>query len=169
MKKLTLSTLEVLNILAWENQLSKEKMDAIPLKVRYGLKKFTNKIVADGKSFEEIRDTEIEKIQGAYSSDEKSYDVEEVVKDENGEVMKDEDGKDMVRTNRKVKEEYLEEYNLALEALNDKLTEILKETNEYEVNPINIEEVVNNLPDDTPLEFDDINILDAIFSPNEEA
>ena len=166
MKELTLNNLEVLNVIAWYNQLNKDKLDAIPMKIRFNLKKFMAVIANDAKSFEEFRDAELKKIQDKFGTDEKSYEREEVVKGDDGEPILDENGNEQTRTIRKVKDEYFSEYEDDVNKCNEKLAEILNEKNTYKINSYDIDSMVDNLPDDTPLEFDDINILDAIFSDN---
>ena len=161
MKKLTITNFEALNIASWNAQLTKEKLDAMPLKIRYYLKKLTSKLMPDIQEFESFRDTEYQKLQDKYNNDEMSYNAEETTTDE--------DGNEKKQTVRKIKDDYLDEYQKEVNSLNEKLIEILSEKNTYECNTVDIDDIVENLPEDTPLEFDDINMIDAIFSENGEA
>jgi hypothetical protein len=156
--------METLNVVVWANQLSKEKMDAIPLKVKYALKKIVSKLDPDAKAFEEFRNQEFERIRNKYFTDEKSYKKTETVMDENDEPVVDENGIEQTREILVVKDEFLNDYQDEIKLLNEKLNEILLEKNTYEYNKCDIEDMVNNLPDDTPLEWDDINLLDALFT-----
>ena len=160
----TITTMETLNVVAWANQLSKEKTDAIPLKVKYALKKIVAKLDPDAKAFEEFRNQELERIRDKYFTDEKSYKKTETVMDENDEPVKDENGVEQTREMLVIKDEYLHDYQDEIQMLNEKLNEILVDKNIYEYNSCNIEDMVNSLPDNTPLEWTDIDILDALFT-----
>lgn len=162
MKK-ELYTIETLNITKWFNEMSQEKKDALPLKVHYYLKKAVNVMADDVKSFEELRDSEMQKIRDIYFSEEKSDECDVPMKDDNGEIMKDPDGNEVTEKGRKIKPEYEEAYNDAIQMLDDKLKEILFEKNTYEYKKADVGEMIENLPDDSPLKNTDIDIIDAIF------
>ena len=163
MKK-ELTTLETLNIVAWANQLTKEKMDVIPLKIKYALKKVITKLDPDVKAFEEFRNGEFDRIRNKYFNDEKSERKMETITDENDDPIFDENGAEQTREVLVIKDEYLHDYQDEIQILNEKLNEILIERNTYEYNTCDIEDMVNNLPDDTPLEWTDIEILDELFT-----
>lgn len=169
MKKIELSNLEAINTFYWYNQLTPEKIEAIPIKVRFALKRAMAKIMPDVKEFETFRDDEVKKFHDSYSTDEKSYGAIEPILDNDGNTIKDENGVEQTQTVRKVRDEYLEDFKAEGHKLDEKLTEILKETNVYEYNSADIDGMVENLPDDTPLEWNDINILDALLTDNGEA
>lgn len=162
MKK-ELYMIECLNITKWFNELSQEKKDSLPLKTHYYLKKAVNALASDVKSFEELRDNEMQKIRDIYFSDEKSDECDVPKMDENGEPMKNTNGKIVTEKGRKVKPEFEESYKDAIDMLDNKLKEILFEKNTYEYNKADVGEMVENLPDDTALKNTDIDIIDAIF------
>lgn len=162
MKK-ELFLIEAINITGFYNNMSEEKRNALPLKVYYGLKKVVNKLHSDVSQFEEFRNDEIKKIRDIYFSDEKSEETDVPKVDENGEPVLDNDGSQVTEVGRKIKDEYIDEYKIAMDTLNEKLQEIVMEKNTYEYNWVDIAGMVENLPDDTPLTKDDIDILDAIF------
>lgn len=162
MKK-ELYTIETINITKWFNELSQEKRDALPLKVHYYLKKAVNSMADDVKSFEELRDGEMQKIRDIYFSEEKSDECDVPQTDDNGEQIKDADGNPVTEKGRKIKPEYEEAYRDALDALDEKLKEILFEKNTYEYKKADVGEMIENLPDDSPLKNTDIDIIDAIF------
>ena len=160
----TITTLETINVVAWANQLPKEKMDAIPLKIKYAIKKLVAKLEPDAKAFEEFRNQEIEKIREKYFTDDKCDHKTETVMDDNGDPVVDENGVEETRELLVVKDEYMNDYQDEIQILNEKLNEILMEKNTYEYNSCDIEAMVQNLPDDSPLEWDDVNMLDALFT-----
>lgn len=169
MKNLTISNLEVLNIVAWYSQLSDKKQSELPMKLRFYLKKFITKISEDAKEFEVFRDQEVKNLQNKYSSDEKSHEEASPVLDNDGNPVVEDDGTNKTEMIRKVNDEFIEEYQLDVQNLNSKISELLNDKNTYEVTTYDIEKMVEGLPDDTALEFEDINILDAIFTDNGEA
>lgn len=162
MKK-ELYTIETINITKWFNELPQDKKDALPLKVHYYLKKAVNVMADDVKSFEELRDNEMQKIRDIYFSEEKSDECDVPKNDDNGEPLKDADGKIITEKGRKIKPEYEESYKDAIEALDEKLKEILFEKNTYEYKKADVGEMIENMPDDSPLKNTDIDIIDAIF------
>lgn len=154
---------ETINIIAWANQLTEEKVNALPIKVRWALKKATSKIAPDVKEFEEFRSKLVQDLQDEYfNSDEKSADVVRDVVDENGDPMFDETGAAVTETLRQVKEEYMDEFNAKVAEINEKLAEVASERNEYDITGIDMDAFVDSLPDDTPLEFRDIEMLNFI-------
>ena len=163
MKK-TLTTLDVLNIIAWNNSLTQEKLNAIPLKIRFALKKAIGHMMPDVKQFEEFRDEELKKIQSGYIDNGKTEEVVETIKDKDGNPILDENGAERTQSVQKIKDEYTSEYQGRINELNKKLGEIVMEKTTYEYNGANIVEMVENLPDDTPLAFEDIDMLDALLS-----
>lgn len=155
--------IESINIIKYFNNLTEEKKNALPLKVYYNLKKVISKMTPDVQQFEEFRDNELQKIKEAYFVDEKSDECMIPKLDAEGNEMKDADGNVITEAGRKLKAEYEESYRYAINALEENLREIVKEKNVYEYNYVDVAEMVDNLPDDTPLDTLDIDILDAIF------
>lgn len=64
---------------------------------------------------------------------------------------------------RQVKDEYLDAYQVAISALNANLEDIVKEKHDYEYKGADIDALVESLPDDTALTFEDLNMLDIIL------
>lgn len=165
MKK-ELYLLEALTITDYFNNLTKEKKDALPLKVYYTLKKAVKKMSDDVTQFTEVRDEEIQKIRDNYFSNEKSEETMIPKIDNDGNPVLDNDGNQVTEAGRKIKEEYIGEYTEAMRNLETKLNEIAHEKNIYEYNSVDIGEMVANLPNNTPLEASDLDILDEIFTEN---
>ena len=53
----------------------------------------------------------------------------------------------------------MEEYDNKVQELNGKLQELLAEKNEYSIHTVDMDTFVEELPKDTALEFDDIEIF----------
>ena len=147
-----LNTLEVVNIVSYVNNvMTEEQINAIPTKVKWYLKKNMDKIRPTAKKFEDFRADEVAILQKEFFTDEKSTEYTETQKDGNGvehEVPM-----------RKVKDEYMDDYKEAVNKLNVKLQEILDEENEFNLSTIDFDAFVESLPDDSPIDFDCLNIL----------
>lgn len=159
----TFNTLEALNIVGFNNQLTEEKNAAMGLKIRWALKNAIAIILPDAQKFEEFRDAEIQKIRDEYFGDEKSEEITRQKKDENGEPILDKDGKEVEETVRQIKDEFIDAYQITMSKLQQELNDILMEKHEYEYKGINIDAFVESLPDDTVLTFEDVNMIDAIL------
>lgn len=156
----TFNTLETLNIVSFiNNNMSESQIKELPTKVRWNLKKNMDKLIPTAKRFEEFRDELIKELQTNYFNDEKSYEYTETKRDDDGNPILNEDGVEETTQMRKIKDEYQEEYEAALQELNGKLQEILGEKSDYEINVINMDAFVDSLPDDTKIDYDCLSIL----------
>ena len=166
MKK-TFRLIDVINIVNFFNTLLPEKKDALPLKTHYTLKKAVDKMKDDAIRFDEFKKEEIEKLQALWFTDDKSDECE-IPHEENGQQLLDNDGNPVMDHGRRIKPEYQKEYGSAVSDLEKKLNEILLETTTYEYSGIDIGELIDNLPDDTPLKNSDIDMLDTILGDSND-
>ena len=156
----TFSMIETLNIVSYiNNNMSEDQVKELPTKVRWNLKKNMDKLVSAAKRFEDFRDELIKELQTKYFNDEKSYEYTETKKDDNGNPVLNADGAEETVQMRKVKDEYQEEYEAAIQELNSKLQEILGEKSDYEINTIDMDAFVDSLPNDTKIDYDCLSIL----------
>ena len=162
-KTLNITNFEAINIVAFYNQLTQEKLDALPQKTAWWLLRAVKKIQPDVKDFEDFRNDKIKAVQEEYFGEEKSIETAVTKLDENGNPVLDESGAEMTEPGRKVKKEYEEEYQAAIEKLNTDIQEILMEKNEYVVNTVNMDDVVEALPDNNALTTQDLQMIDAII------
>lgn len=169
MKK-DLYVIEALNVVNWYRQLTTEKLNKLDFKIRWSLKKAVAKLTPDAAEFEKMRDEEVKQLQEKwFSSDEKSEVANVPVLDDNGNEVKDEEGIVQTQEVRKVKEEFMDEYQSEVHELQDKLNEILySEKNTYEYNSADVDTFVQNLEDPSPLDFSDLELLDALLTDNGE-
>lgn len=159
-KTKTFSTIEVVNVVAYlTDTMTEEQAKELPTKFRWNLKKNMEKFAPVAKRFEEFRDELIKELQASYFNDEKSYEYLETKKDENGNPVLNEEGAEETVPMRKIKDEYFDEYEKAITELNNKLQEILAERNDYDINVVDMDTFVDNLPDDAKIDFDCLNIL----------
>ena len=155
----TFTVLEVYNIIQYLNNLQENQVKELPTKMRWYLKKNMDKLTPIAKSFEEFRDGLVKELHDNYFNDEKSYEYAEVKRDEDGNPILKDDGTEETTQMRKVKDEYFDEYNMAISELNAKLNEILREQNDIEIATVDLDEFVESLPDDSPLDFDSLAVL----------
>jgi hypothetical protein len=137
-KTITINNLTAVNETAWYKDAS-SRLAILPVKIRWQLKKNMNALNKLANEFEEFKISLEEELRNKYVSDEYSYDAE------NGE--------------RKVKEEYLEEYRAAVTDINQKLYEVLSEEEEITLNVIDMDALMEALPDDAPLNDSDFDML----------
>ena len=147
MKK-ELYNIEIINLLPAINKVleDKEKTKDMPIKFRWALKKNLHAFSSNAKSFDEFKQELVDELQSEYFNDEKSHE----------ETMETDEG---TQEFRKINDEYMDEYKAKVEELNEKLRELLGEKNEYEIHTYNMDDFVANLPNDTALEFDDIELF----------
>lgn len=153
---------EVVNIVGFFNNLKKETMDEIPLKIKWYLKRAVDQMLPDCKRFEEFRATEVEKLNKVYFDEEHSI-TEMVAKtDDDGNPIIDGEGNEITEETRKVKPEYLEEYQNTVKEINKKLEEIMLEKNTYEYNSLNIDDYIDVI-DEKKIDFETLSTIDAIL------
>lgn len=147
MKK-ELYNIEIINLLPAINKVleDKEKTKDMPIKFRWALKKNLQAFSSTVNSFNEFKQELVDELQNEYFNDEKSHE----------ETMETEEG---TQEFRKINDEYMDEYKAKVEELNEKLRELLGEKNEYEIHTYDIDDFVANLPDDTALKFEDIELF----------
>lgn len=127
-KKITknISVLVALNETAWYEQ-KKEDINSLSATARLALKRNMRKLQEVAKDFYELRDELEGAIREKYSSDDMSVDTEI-------------DGPDGTKQpGRKVKDEYLEEFQKEQQEMQTKLDNLLAETEDVEFITINLE------------------------------
>ena len=155
------STLEILNIVAFINAFTSnsEKIDCLPLKFKWNLSKNFKRLAPIAQDYEAFRDKEIQEMQKAWFDEEHSDEFMQPKLDADGNPMKDESGAEITEPARKIKDEFIDEYIKVRDDLNKRLTEIVSESNMVEITTVDFDEFVDNLPDDTKLDIQDLNML----------
>lgn len=136
--------IEVLNIVSYVNQMSKQTTDALPLKFRWYLKKNVDTLLPIAATYETFRNEQIKKLRDNWFNDTYS---EEYIDEKTKEPM------------RKIKDEYLDRYQKEAAGLNQKLSEIANEENDVEIVVVDFDELIGNLPDNSAISFDDLVML----------
>lgn len=171
MKK-NIMTAAVINVVGYFNNSDQEelkkKMECLPTKMRWYLRKNLNAFSAVAKEFEDFRNDLVKELQEKWFSDEYSEEFVQTKTDEEGNPVLDEKGAEVTETMRKIKDEYMDDYEKAVAEVNKKLTEIAGEVNEVTISPIDVDAFVETLPDDSPIDIDFLDVM-SIFQDNGEA
>lgn len=158
MKKI-FKNIEVLNIVAYVNQMPKEKADELPLKFRWNLKKNMDKLRPIAEAYENFRNEQVQQIQGKWFDEEHSEEFMQTKLDDEGKPIVDADGNEVTEPMRKIKKEFMDDYTKDVNELNAKLNEIAYEDNEVEISTVDFDAFIDALPDESKIDFDDITML----------
>ena len=158
MKKI-FKNIEVLNIVAFINQMPKEKADELPLKFRWNLKKNFDKLRPIAESYENFRDEQLKQFQSKWFDEEHSYEFMQTKIGVDGKPELDADGNEVTEPARKIKDEFMDAYKEDVGEINAKLNEIAYEDNEIEIIAYDFDALIDTLPEDSKLDFDDLTML----------
>lgn len=158
MKKI-FKNIEVLNIVAYVNQMPKEKADELPLKFRWNLKKNIDKLRPIAEAYENFRNEQVQQLQAKWFDEEHSEEFMQTKLDAEGKPMVDADGNEVTEPMRKIKEEFMDDYTKDVNELNAKLNEIAYEDNEVEISTVDFDAFIDALPKESKIDFDDITML----------
>jgi len=152
----TLQTIEVLNIVAFlDDAIKTKKIDELSIKARWAIKKSLKELAEIDSKFKEFKEELESNFKDSYfMNDEKSEPTKLTQKDENGQ--------DIEVDGRKVKAEFMAEYNQALEDMNAKLREVLFDENDVAINVFDVDSEIDKLSDDSQFTFEDLEML-SIF------
>lgn len=140
------STLEIINIVAWYKQArenEKKPLSELPLKWQWILKKNISAMNTVAENFNSFRDEAEKSLREEFATDEKSI----IDTDENGQEI------------RRVKDEFLSDFQEKTNEFNKRLGEIIAEMNTIEITTINIDELIDSVGDTSNLTIDDLDIL----------
>jgi hypothetical protein len=83
-------------------------------------------------------------------------------RDVDGNAVLDEDGNPVLEEGRTVKPEFMDEYKEKIDEINKSIREVLAEESEYDFKELNVEEIIDKLPEDTKIELSDIEMISLI-------
>ena len=130
----TIPMIAAVNEVAWYVQ-EKDTLSVLSVKARWNLKKNMKELDNIASQFHEFKTNLEEELRAKYTTDEKSN--ETVLEDGN--------------IGRKVKDEYLEDYQKDVEEMNAKVSELLYEDEEVNLYVIDMDEEVERMADDADL------------------
>lgn len=162
----TFTTLEILNIVAFINQFTtnEEKMDSLPLKFKWNLSKNLKKLAPIAQEYDAFREKELQALQTTWFNEEHSDEIMQPKIGLDGNPELDESGAEITEPARKIKDEFLDDYRATVNELNGKLNEIAMEQNDVELSCVDFDEFVENLPDNTKLDIQELTMLSFMDS-----
>lgn len=154
------TTFELVNVYAYFNtEFPAEQAKELPTKIRWNLKRNLEKIAPIAKGFEEFRDNLLEELQKEWFVPEKTDEVMQTKMDENNNPVLDENGNEVTEKMMKIKDEFMDDYQDAVNLLNSKLQEILLESNEIDILSVDLDAFVDSVSNDSAITFDSLNML----------
>ena len=139
-----LSINDIYKIVGSVLKMDEDKKEKLPLKLRWKLENNITKMKPIAMNFEKTIASVSESINKNFFND-----PEKTIR------IVNEDGSEVA----KIKDEYIETYKKEVEDLNGQLVEIASEEREIDIQTYDIDSFIDSLPDDTPLTFDDLKIL----------
>ena len=165
-KDVTLQLIEVMNICAWynnfftkEDENGKSKLKSLPLRTQWNLQQNIKQLSADAEAFEKFRNDAIGDVQKDYAGDDKSEMVDVTDVDANGNPITDEEGNMQTHQERRVKAEFIDEYNKKINPVNDELVKMLSEEKTYSLAAIDLDAIID--ADNGVIELSDLDMLSA--------
>lgn len=163
----TFKVYEIVALMNWYEGFYESKLKELPIKTQWLLDKNIGAIAVDARDFMTFREGIMKKIQEKYFTDEKAEDFEAEQKDEKGNVVKDENGKVVMQKLKKVKDEFLKEYQKELEGINKELESVASEEKDYTISLIDVDDLIEKLPDGSDIDIDDLNMIAAFSKGND--
>ena len=149
-------------IIRWFNSFREERIKTMPIKVQWNLLSNIKLLEPSVQKFEEFREGLLKGLQDEYFGEEKSDEDMIPQRDADGNTVLDEDGNPVLEEGRTVKPEFMDEYREKIEEINKSIREVLAEETEYDFKEINVEEIIDKLPEDTKVELSDIEMMSLI-------
>lgn len=147
----------------------KSRMNCLSIQAKWAIKKNCNAFNSFTDAYYSVRNDLIESIRKEYFSDEKSEECEVLQKDDAGNEILDENGHPLKTMDRQVKQEYMADYQSEISKSDQKLQEILSDTNDVEIVVIDLDKEIENIPESHQfdLTMEDLDVLN-IFNINKQ-
>lgn len=152
----TLMTIEIINIVAFlNNAIETKKIDELGVKFRWAIKKSMKELVEVDNKFRELKEELESGLKEEFFMNDEKSELTTI-------TQKGEDGQDVPIEVKKVKDNYMDEYNRRLDEINSKLREVLYDTNDVTISVVDVDSEIEKLSDDTAFTFEDLEML-SIF------
>ncbi len=130
----------------WFNDFRQERIKSLPIKTQWNLLQIIKLFEQKIQDYEVFENELIGDIQKEYTTEEKA-----IKKEDNDRVI------------WQIKDEFLEEYRKKISKIqDDELTPLLNEKYTYTFNSIDVNEILENLQNDTKIILNDLEMLDFI-------
>lgn len=144
-KDITLKTYEIVALDNWYAGFYENKISELPISIQWRLAQNMAVVIKNLSSFYKFREDLVGKIRQKFFNDEKAETVEI-------------DGVEQL----KVKEEFLDDYKNEVNKVNKELEKIGSEENTFTITEIDVDALVDGLPDTSTLTIKDISMI-AVF------
>lgn len=149
----TLMTIEIINIVAFlNNAIETKKIDELGVKFRWAIKKSMKELVEVDNKFRELKEELESGLKEEFFMNDEKSELTTI-------TQKGEDGQDVPIEVKKVKDNYMDEYNRRLDEINSKLREVLYDTNDVTISVVDVDSEIEKLSDDTAFTFEDLEML----------
>lgn len=149
----TLMTIEIINIVAFlNNAIETKKIDELGVKFRWAIKKSMKELVEVDNKFRELKEELESGLKEEFFMNDEKSELTTI-------TQKGEDGQDVPIEVKKVKDNYMDEYNRRLDEINGKLREVLYDTNDVTISVVDVDSEIEKLSDDTAFTFEDLEML----------
>lgn len=148
----TIPVIAAVNEVAWYGQ-EKDKLNDLSVKTRWNLKKNIKELDKIAAQYHEFRNELDTQLREKYSNDEMSIEAE----------VEQPDG--TKQPGRRVKDEYLKQYQKDITEMNDKINDLLQDTEEVELYVIDMDAEVEKMKDDAELSDAAMDML-SLFEDN---
>ena len=146
-KTKTFTLFQLRTLYNWFNDFRQERIKSLPIRTQWNLLQIIKLFEQKIQDYEALENELIGDIQKEYTTEEKA--------------IKKEEGNE--RITWQIKDEFLEEYREKISKIqDDALTPILNEKYTYTFNSIDVNEILENLQNDTKIILDDLEMLDFI-------
>lgn len=151
---------EAQNIVSWFNKFKENGLKELSIKDQWYVLSNIKELQPTVAKFEEFRNDLIQSLRSEYfESDEKSEETQVPQTDENGNNIINEKGEILMQLGRKVKDEFMNEYKEKVDKINSEIRQVIAEKTEYELKSIDIDKIVESLPENTNITLGDIEML----------
>lgn len=150
----TIPMIAAINETAWYMQ-EKETLGALSVKARWNLKKNIKELDVLASQFQEFKNGLEEELRAKYITDEKSTETEV------------DDGAGNKVPGRKVKDEFIKDYQNDVNEMNIKINELLYEEEEVNLYTIDMDAEIERMSDDAELSDAAMDML-SLFEPESE-
>ena len=145
-KTKTFTLFQLRTLYNWFNDFRQERIKSLPIKTQWNLLQIIKLFEQKIQDYEVFENELIGDIQKEYTTEEKA-----IKKEDNDRVI------------WQIKDEFLEEYRKKISKIqDDELTPLLNEKYTYTFNSIDVNEILENLQNDTKIILNDLEMLDFI-------
>ena len=165
----TLMLVDAQDIVEWFRDFREERIKELPIKIQWAILFNVKELQPIVQKFEEFKDSVSQNLQNEYfGNDEKSVPFQREKVNENGDIIFDDNGNPVMEDLRKIKDEYIDEYQNKINDINDEIRALLLEKTTYKLKGIDVDKLVDLLNDNSSITLKDIDIMSFVNIDNSD-